>query len=119
MSGEMLPVLKLVKYAGLVLFAAGAALTFLGEGLRLRQRAAYVVAAPGYMATWGGGMLMVGMYNHALFSGWIIVTFLLMTAVMNAVMWSAAAEGRRSAALACVSALALVGCVGLMVFRPF
>ncbi|RAL20117.1 hypothetical protein DL240_18580 [Lujinxingia litoralis] len=119
MSAEMLPLLKFVKYAGLLLFAAGAAVTFLGREQRLRQRAAYFGAAPGYMATWGGGMLMVGAYGHALFSGWIVVSFLLITAVVNAVMWSAARAERRSPGLGLVSLVAMVASVGLMVFRPF
>lgn len=100
---------------GILGLVSGTLITFLSSQKKIRQRAAYFMAAPGYLATFAWCFLIANNTALELFSPWIIVSFLSVTLSMNIVHWTAAGEDRRRPALGVVAMAGLIVPVGYMI----
>ncbi len=119
MPFELYPLVHYVQYLGIFLFAGGAIGAIAASDLTIRQRAAYFVAAPGFMMAWGGGHIATDYLEHELFSPWHVAAFLCLVASMNLVHWSVAAEGRKSPVISVLIVATFLGAVALGIFKPF
>ena len=85
---------------------------------RDRQRFAYWLAAPGFIATWALGFSLVYVTRISLFAAWILGALALSFVSLQGVLFVAAKDGRRGVGAAVVVVFPLVATVGLMVWRP-
>ncbi len=90
MSEAVFPAVLYVHYFGMVMLLVGALVVWRVADVRWRQRAAYLVAAPGFIMAWGGGHISTEFMERELFSVGMVVGFLALTAVMNGAHWWAA-----------------------------
>lgn len=119
MPFELFPLVQYAQYLGILLFAGGAIATIAASGLKIRQRAAYFVAAPGFMMAWGGGHIATDYLEHELFSPWHVAAFLCLVASMNLVHWSVAGEDRKSPVISALILVTLAASVALATLKPF
>ena len=118
MPSEIYPLVQYIQYLGILLFAGGAIATMAATDLKIRQRAAYFAAAPGFMMAWGGGHLATDHLAHELFTPWHVGAFLCLVASMNLVHWSVAGEDRKSTPVSAAIAATFVVAVVLATFKP-
>lgn len=90
-----LPV-TIALYAGMLILAVGASLTFGLADARWKQRAAYVVAAGGFLMAWGGGHISTVVRGGELFSPLNVLGFLVLTTVMCLTFRHAALAGKEA-----------------------
>ena len=83
MPFELYPTVLYVHYLGIAILLAGALVALISPGVKLRQRAAYFVAAPGFLMAWGGGHAMSEFIDRDLFDPVNVLGFLLLTVLMN------------------------------------
>ncbi len=119
MPFEAYPLVQYAQYLGVLIFAGGALATVAASDLKIRQRAAYFAAAPGFLMAWGGGHIATDYLEHELFDIWHVLAFLSLVASMNIVHWSVAKEGRKSGVVSVSIALTLCAAVVLATFKPF
>lgn len=110
--------LRFAKLLAVMLFAGGTAGAFLSRDLGDRRRAAFLVAAPGFVATWILGFAMRSAMRTTLATAWIAGAAITSTIAVNLVLWAVAREGRRGWLVASASALMLIATMALMIFRP-
>lgn len=110
--------LEIAKLLSVSLLFAGTAGAFLPEALADRQRAAYMLAGPGFGLTWVLGFVLAWARNVSTLSWWIVASIALSLVSVNALLWATAKDGRRSGTAAAVAIVPLVLCVILMVLRP-
>ena len=110
--------LEIAKLLAVSLLFAGTAGAFLPEALADRQRAAYVLAGPGFGLTWVLGFVLAWARNVSTLSWWIVASIALSLVSVNVVLWATAKDGRRSGTAAVLAIVPLVLCVILMVLRP-
>lgn len=95
---ELFPAIQYVHYLGLLIFVAGVLTTAVSGDDSLRQRAAYFVAAPGFLMAWGGGHLLMEFVERELFSVVNVVGFLILIVLMNITHLRAARSGKKGSA---------------------
>lgn len=118
MIGSWLVWLRLLKLLAVAAFAAGTVGAFLPRALEDRQRAAYLVAGPGFGVSWFAGFLMAWAQARSLLSIWLLGSVLLSLFGLNVVLWSVGKEGRRGPVAAALAIGSLALTMGLMVLRP-
>lgn len=110
-------VLRLAKFIGVIAFAMGIALA-LGPGHeRVRQRAAYWLATPGFVLAWIAGYGMAKMYAISVGRPWITVTMLASTVALHEVVRDVEPGRPRSKLRVAVILLALLVSLASMVIR--
>lgn len=90
MPVEPFPAVLYVHYLGLFVLVAGVIANVASSNPKHRQRAAYFVAAPGFLMAWGGGHIATEFIDRELFSTINVIGFLGIVALMNAAHWRAA-----------------------------
>ncbi len=111
---------RLVKWVAVMLFAAGILGGVGASSLGDRRRAAYALAAPGFVLLWLSGWALARETGASLGAPWISVGLLASLIALQAVVWGVerarAPAARRLVAVAALASL-LVG-TGFMVARP-
>ena len=96
MTEEMYPLITAAQIGGFLLFGLGLLLTFMATASKWTQRAAYLVAAPGFLLIWGSGhMGSLHFWERDLFSLSNIVIFLVLVVLMNLAHRKAALSGQQ------------------------
>lgn len=119
MPFEVYPIVHYAQYLGVVLFLGGALGTLATSSLKIRQRAAYFAAAPGFIMAWGGGHLATDHLEHELFAPWHVAAFLCLVISMNLVHWSVLDKERKSTPLAAAILITFGAAVLLAILKPF
>lgn len=110
--------LTIAKLLAVVVFFSGTVGAFLPESLRDRQRAAYVLAGPGFGLSWLLGFVLVWARQVSALSIWVVGAMALSIFSINVVLFATAKDGRRNGTTASLAIAPLVLCVILMVLRP-
>ena len=101
----------------LVLVAGSVAAVFPGLDGASRRRFAYMVAGPGFGATWISGLLLVFLRGHSMFAPWILGGLVASLVSLQGVLFAAGRQ-RTSPAIALLTILPLVLTLWLMIWRP-
>jgi len=110
--------LRFAKLLGVLVLAAGTvAAVFPGLDGRIRKRFAYLVAGPGFGATWIAGLLLVHWRGYSMLSTWVVASLAASLLSLQGVLFAAGRE-RTSLTIATVTLLPLVVVLALMVWRP-
>lgn len=110
--------LKLAKLLAVSVLFAGTIGTFLPRDFAERRRFAYLLAGPGFGATWIVGFALLVERTASFLSTWVLGGMALSFFSLNVVLWSAGREGRRSAIAATLALGSLVATAALMIWRP-
>jgi hypothetical protein len=110
--------LRLIKFVGVALLAAGTIGGLLPRDLEDRQRAVYALATPGLLLTWLAGYGLAKATSISLGSTWISSSMLLGLVGFQLLAWAVEREGRRKAWVAIATIAALSSVFALMVVRP-
>lgn len=110
--------LRLIKQLAVAALVAGTVGAFLPRALEDRQRAAYVLAGPGFGLSWVCGFLMVFAQQRSLLSGWLLGAMVVSVFSLNVVLWGVGKEGRRGPIAAALGIGSLAVTIALMVLRP-
>jgi hypothetical protein len=117
MGGTFWLVLRFAKFVGILAFGMGIGGALLGEGAQ-RQRAAYWVAAPGFLLTALAGFGMVKATGQSLGAPWILGSLLLSLLALELTVRSVEPGRSRSRVCEVGIVVALAAVVALMVWRP-
>ncbi len=110
--------LLLLKWASVTAFTVGAAGAVAAGDLDTRRRAAYRLAAPGYVWIWVAGFALARTTGTSLGSGWVTGGMLLSTLALAAAIWVVEREDRPRTAVAVVLVVSVLAAAGLMTFKP-
>ena len=110
--------LRFLKWAAVLLFTIGVAGAVGGGDLASRRTSAYWAATPGFLLMWLAGYALARTTGTSLGSAWMSGGMLLSMLALQAVLWGVEREARPRAAVAAVAIAAMLGAVGLMVWKP-
>lgn len=110
--------LRLVKFVGVLAFAMGVAISVApNSNDRVRQRATYAVATPGFLLTWIAGWGMAKLYSIPLGAPWITISMAASLVVLHEVIREVEPTQTRSLGRSIVIVLALLVSLTSMVVR--
>lgn len=115
---ELLVLLRFLKVVSVLALAAGTVGAFLPRALEDRQRAAYWLAGPGLLFTWGLGVVIAWDRGVSLLAAWIVGAIALSLVSLQVVLWTVGREGRRTPTAAAIAIGTLLGALALMVWKP-
>ena len=110
--------IKFAKLLAVMLYLAGSVGTAAARAHDDRQRFAYALAGPGFGLTWLLGFVLAGVMGVSYSASWILGALGLSFVSLQATLYVAGQDGRRTAASAAMILAPLVVCVWLMVFKP-
>jgi hypothetical protein len=112
-------VLRLVKFVGVIAFAMGIALALAptDDMARVRQRAAYWLATPGFIVTWIVGWGMARQLAVSLGRPWITISMVASLVALHETIRDVEPGRPRSRARVAVILIALFISLGSMVIR--
>lgn len=114
-------VLRLAKFVGVVAFAMGIALALAptadADMARVRQRAAYWLATPGFIVTWIAGWGMARQYAISLGEPWISISMLTSLVALHETIRDVEPGRPRSRARTAMIVIALFVSLAAMVIR--
>lgn len=111
------PLLLVLKFVGVMLFAGGYVAAFVASEPSERRRAVHDVASPGLGLTWLAGFLLTLQLGIAWNELWILGGFLFSLIVQLTLVYSVE-RARRTRGVAALAGAALFVVVLLMVLRP-
>lgn len=110
--------IRFIKFAGVLGFAAGAVAALVARDLDDRRVAVHRVASPALAVTWIGGFLLADALARPLTELWVAAGFALSFLTQGALVWSVSVDGRRGPR-AVVAVLGLLfATLALMTWRP-
>ncbi len=115
---ELIAALRLLKILSAMALAAGTIGAFLPEALADRQRAAYVVAGPGWGLSVALGFVLTWVRGISLLSGWVLAAMVLAIVQIQVVLFAVGTDGRRRAGPASLAIGLLIAIVTLMIYQP-
>jgi hypothetical protein len=110
-------ILRLAKLIGVIAFAMGIAVAIAPGHERVRQRAAYALATPGFVITWIAGYGMAKMYAISLGRPWITIAMVASMLALHETIRDVEPGRTRSRARVTVILLALFAALAAMVIR--
>jgi hypothetical protein len=110
--------LRFAKVLAVATLFTGTAGALVARDLRDRRRFAYALAGPGFAATWACGFGLAAATEVSIASTWIVGAIVLSLFSLQAVLYAAGKEGRRTPLVAILALAPLVATVALMVWKP-
>jgi hypothetical protein len=110
-------ILRLAKFIGVIAFAMGIAIALAPGHERVRQRAAYALATPGFIVTWIAGYGMAKMYAISLGRPWITIAMVTSMLALHETIRDVEPGRSRSTVRTVVILLALFVSLASMVIR--
>lgn len=112
------PLLRFVKLLAVMGLFAGTAGVFLSRHHADAERAAFAVAGPSFGVVWVVGFVLAWARGISTLTPWIVGAIALSLVSINAVLYVAGKDGRRSGTTALVAIVPLVVSLALMVWQP-
>lgn len=107
-----------MKIFSVVLLGTGSIGTVFSSHYEDQKRFAYFLAGPGFGLCWAFGVGLTHVSGVSLFSSWIVGSMLLSIVALNAILYAAGKEGRRSPLVSALILVPLAITVVLMVTKP-
>jgi hypothetical protein len=115
----LLPWLKALKVLAVSVVFSGAIGTVIASNPKDRSVFAYYLFGPGLLVTWAIGLVLTWAAAVELYSLWLLGSMGLSLVSLNAVLYIAGKENRRSPASIALTIVPLVLTVILMIVKPW
>ncbi len=110
--------LRFLKLVSVLALAAGTVGVFVPKALDDAARFAYVLAGPGFGATWVLGFVLAYGGDVSLLSTWILIAACCSLVSINVVLFAVGREGRRGTRTALLACGLLAMSLAMMVWKP-
>ncbi len=109
---------RVVKWVGVLLFAAGVLGGVMARDVEDRRRAVYAAATPGFIVAWVAGWNLLREAGVSMGSAWVSAGLVLSLVTLQAVVWGVERAGRPRVLVTAVALGSLLANVALMTARP-